>query len=297
MCSGLKGKREATAEFGDERRKVPGGWSRLHGYGGYIHSDSARCAVTGRLDVERLAASPKGRYLSYPWTTLPRTSIRLCAAAKVPAITSPSSLHDARSRSPIRLSAGVSQNSPAAITRTDFRYRANGIGRIALSLSPWLVSQTLGRRHSSRNFGSPSANGRQLFPVLSLPKRSFQRERETRSGDYQVPVLKSFPKRNKALTTPFPSLLLLPANAKRIKLVVEIVAQNILHRRKAAVACSFGFCASSFSTEKLFWGKIRESEREKERERERERALKAFKNTVLLPRHAFISIIFVWIKV
>lgn len=36
---------------------------------GYIHGDSARCAVTGRLDVERLAAS-RGRYLSYSRTTL-----------------------------------------------------------------------------------------------------------------------------------------------------------------------------------------------------------------------------------
>jgi len=37
---------------------------------GYIHSDSARCAVTGRLDVERLAVPPEGRYLSYSRTTL-----------------------------------------------------------------------------------------------------------------------------------------------------------------------------------------------------------------------------------
>lgn len=36
---------------------------------GYIHGDSARCAVTGRLDVERLAAS-RERYLSYSRTAL-----------------------------------------------------------------------------------------------------------------------------------------------------------------------------------------------------------------------------------
>lgn len=48
------GQRVKGSSGGVWRAKESGGGSPVRGY---IHGDSARCAVTGRLDVERLAAS------------------------------------------------------------------------------------------------------------------------------------------------------------------------------------------------------------------------------------------------
>jgi len=51
------------------------------------------------------------------------------------------------------------------------------------------VANTRTTPHNSRNFSSPSVNGRLLFLILSLLKRSFQTE--TRSSESQISVLKS----------------------------------------------------------------------------------------------------------
>lgn len=165
---------------------------------GYIHGDSARCAVTGRLDVERLAAS-RGRYLSYSRTTLlvPRYDYiaKLRGTCK----------HVGSSRSAISLTEegrewgkerGLSRNSSTAIIRADF-LRANDIGNdrslsfllsFSLSSSLWWPRERYDDDAIAVEASALFGKWTLLFPVLSLSERSFHRGRETHGRKRRVSV-------------------------------------------------------------------------------------------------------------
>jgi len=170
---------------------------------GYIHGDSARCAVTERLDVERLAAS-RGRYLSYSRTTLLVPRYGYIANCEVPASTyvhlvvqshSPGGgknggrRGDSREILRRRLFALIS--SEQTILERLFSLFPSLLLSVLLSM---VASRTIRRRHCSRSFGSLRQMDSIVPGIIVIREIFSQRERERHTGERGESrlVLKSF---------------------------------------------------------------------------------------------------------
>jgi len=174
-------------EFGRGRGRETEGGAGSTAWG-YIHGDSARCAVTGRLDVERLALCFVEGDIYRTLARVTRGPTRLCAARYLRARTRSSTVSAILQAPPSATQAeGRGEGDSreilplAAITRVDSP-RAKAVGGGSLSTRA-CVASAFAATTRLRRPGLLPANGRYCSPYYRCRRGgSFQGETGARGG-------------------------------------------------------------------------------------------------------------------